>query len=342
MNVFMTTVGQERKSAALLSDDRGASRAYRAGWASIALAIPMALGILDATEMTLALTSAVPLLFCTVLLAAAHLRYRCSAPDVRLAMATGALAMLICAGMLAGIISNAGLRLRRPLIDDLLSTLDTRIGVDTAQLVLAFSGYARELQVLAFAYSSTLPLCFIVILCLAVRGQVERAWEAAGSFSVCIVGSSLFGAIYPAIGNFWHANLDATTVVGLPRGSGTFYLPAFVALYDGTDPVLDLTRLEGVVTFPSFHFVMALILGWAMRGNGLLSWVMIFWSATIAASTIPIGGHYVVDLLGGFALWIAVIASLHVSRPLTQAPLRLFAETRRLLETGARKDRVQK
>ncbi|MFN3551857.1 MAG: phosphatase PAP2 family protein, partial [Novosphingobium meiothermophilum] len=71
--------------------------------------------------------------------------------------------------------------------------------------------------------------------------------------------------------------------------------------------VFDLAKVEGIVTFPSFHMVMALMAPYALRGAGLASMVAFVWAALVTVSSIVIGGHYVVDLLGGAVTWVAAI-----------------------------------
>ncbi|MET0589353.1 MAG: phosphatase PAP2 family protein [Novosphingobium sp.] len=56
------------------------------------------------------------------------------------------------------------------------------------------------------------------------------------------------------------------------------------------------------VCFPSFHTAMALVIvqGFA---QSRLRWPAVIWGALTILSTIPMGGHYVTDLLGGMAVW---------------------------------------
>ena len=63
-----------------------------------------------------------------------------------------------------------------------------------------------------------------------------------------------------------------------------------------------MSHLEGVVTFPSFHAITALLIAHAWRG---LPGATLFkiWAALVIVSAVPIGGHYVIDLVVGAALW---------------------------------------
>lgn len=113
---------------------------------------------------------------------------------------------------------------------------------------------------------------------------------------------------YPAIGNIAHSGLGWLAGAGLPSGSGIYHLEAVTAYREGTGVLLDIRKLEGVVTFPSFHMIMALAVAYGFRTTRWLAWPMAGWCALVAVSTVPIGGHYVVDLIGGTALWCACLA----------------------------------
>lgn len=69
----------------------------------------------------------------------------------------------------------------------------------------------------------------------------------------------------------------------------------------------DPTRTTGVVTFPSFHALLALLAGWGlapMRGVGP---VAVLTAAGIVLATMATGWHYAADVLGGAAVCAAAI-----------------------------------
>jgi membrane-associated phospholipid phosphatase len=78
----------------------------------------------------------------------------------------------------------------------------------------------------------------------------------------------------------------------------------------GTWRTLNLTQLMGIVTFPSYHATLPVILAWAQRD--LPGWRVIapVWAGLTILATPLFGGHYGVDVLAGIALavvalWIA-------------------------------------
>lgn len=283
------------------------SHVCRLGWSATAAGAVLAACVLTASRMQIVPMSAVQLFSIVATLGCIHVVYGRYRPNIRIELASGALAMMIASALAAGIMSNAGLRLRHPLIDATLAQADAAMGIDTPAVVLAFVGHPVVTQLLDLCYLSAFPLAFLVAAICAVRGQTDRVWETSWSFSVCILVCSAVAALYPAIGNVPHAGLEGLAGHGLPAGSGTYHLQAFRSLYGGSDPQLDLRQLEGVVTFPSFHVIMGLIVAWALRGNGLTTAVAVVWCAAVAISTVPIGGHYVTDLIAGSILWAVCV-----------------------------------
>jgi hypothetical protein len=75
-----------------------------------------------------------------------------------------------------------------------------------------------------------------------------------------------------------------------------------------------LTRLSGIVAFPSFHCVSALLNAWAVWPVRRLRWPFALLNLTMIAATPMIGGHYLVDLVGGAVvalLTIPLVEGLH-------------------------------
>ena len=277
--------------------------AYRAAWLTLAAATPIAGATLLASGMRPVVGSFLPLVGLAAALAAVHLVYDRVRPDARIALGAGLFALLIGSGVLAALISHAGMRLALPLIDPALAAADAALGVDTPGLVRALAAPPGSGAVLGLAYAGAFPAVLLAAMLLAWRGREERAWELGFCFSACIVAASVVAVFLPALGSTVHHG--GGPVAGLPTGAGDYHLPTVAYFRDGADPSFDLARVNGVVTFPSFHMVMALLVPWALRGEGWPARAGAAWCALIAASTIAIGGHYVVDLIAGAGVWAA-------------------------------------
>lgn len=281
---------------------------YGLAWLAVLFGFVAALAVLHATGMVVEGSAMLPYALILVLLFAAHLVYTRFRPSPKLALSTGGLALMIASALLAGIVANAGMRLRFPLVDGQLAAMDLAMGIDTPALVRVVADHPFLAELMGLAYSSSSALPLVSAVWLGFRGEGKRTWELALGFGAGIVIAAATSVFFPALGNFSHAGLEGLAGTGLPAGSGVYHLHAVNAYRDGLDPLLDVRKLEGVVTFPSFHIIMATIVAYAFRDRGPLGWLVYLWCALVAVSTVPIGGHYVIDLLAGTLLWAACMA----------------------------------
>jgi membrane-associated phospholipid phosphatase len=75
-----------------------------------------------------------------------------------------------------------------------------------------------------------------------------------------------------------------------------------------TDRVnIDLFHLTGTVTFPSFHAAAATLVTYAARGVPFVAMPLFALNALMIVSTIPEGGHYLVDVIAGVLIAVACI-----------------------------------
>ena len=66
--------------------------------------------------------------------------------------------------------------------------------------------------------------------------------------------------------------------------------------------------MEGIITFPSYHAALAIVLGWALWQVAWLRWPGVVVNGLVVAATPIDGGHYFVDVFAG-----AVIAALAIA-----------------------------
>jgi membrane-associated phospholipid phosphatase len=84
------------------------------------------------------------------------------------------------------------------------------------------------------------------------------------------------------------------------------YVEDLVGLRHGSLPSLDMMLLKGVIAFPSFHAVLAILFTYAHRGSRVFVPVAVF-NGLMLLSIPSEGGHYLVDVLGGIAVGLLAI-----------------------------------
>jgi len=206
--------------------------------------------------------------------------------------------------MICGVIANAGLRLGAPLVDPRLAAADAALGFDSGEIIRAVAARPALTQLLAVLYNSSGVAVVALIGWALVRQSVAKAWELATTAIMAMQLVALASPAFPALGAMRHFALESLQGHGLPTGAGVYQWAAFEHFHRGGDNLLRLSDMGGVVAFPSFHTVLALLITQALAGT---RWWLpaTLWTAGIILAAIPMGGHYVIDLAAGFAVWLA-------------------------------------
>ena len=256
-----------------------------------------------ATDTSISLSSVLIVLCLVAVPISLHVIYTVLRPDPLIGPIAGSVAAVSWAGFVAGGTALAALRTHAPLVDASLAYADTILGVDTTAFVAWAAFHPWMGLLLDVAYLSTVPLLLVTLVFLGLTQRKTLMWELCSAF----VGSATFcafaSAVIPAIGAFAYYRIPSGILSLLPVGAGLFHLSIFEGYRSGMLDTVDVRNLGGVVCFPSFHSAMAFMIAFALRG---FSWLSVFssvWCGLILISTIPIGGHYFVDLLAGLIVW---------------------------------------
>ena len=194
---------------------------------------------------------------------------------------------------------------------------DRALGFDWLTLyrwIAAHSGLANVLQLL---YASVIVQGLIACLWLGVRGQVADMRNLFRLISLSSLFTCIAAVFFPALGPY---------KVFAIAGRGAF-LTDMQHLLSGRDLTFALSQLTGVISFPSFHTVMALAYAWSFRRAGAFGKAMVVLNIAMLFSIPFFGGHYLVDMFAGAATWlVALLMVTLLQRPAPRvAPLPVLA-----------------
>lgn len=220
---------------------------------------------------------------------------------------TGFLSMVAFTTFLS-ILTYAGTPLNAPLADDWLKACDAMLGFHLPSIV-EWMAHHRTLKLfLDLAYPSVM---FSTLFALVVLGLNEDEWRLQAfvlQFIIAGLITTVFYFLFPAVAPVGSFDYPIT-----PQQEG--FLEHFQALRSGELRVVSLSRVEGLVTFPSFHTCWALLLAWGFRHNRWLRGPMLVLNLAVAASTVTTGWHYGTDVLGGIAVAAASVLTTTYLRP---------------------------
>jgi hypothetical protein len=233
-------------------------------------------------------------------------------PDPRLAAALGSTAQIVAFSAVGAPLSYLAASLNFPLHDNWFEAADKALGLDWFGLLDWLKSHAFASFVLRQVYVSLMPQILVVVLALSLVGRFDALRVFVLAFVFAALATIAISALWPAQGVWLLHGLTDSDGVQLPVSASSW--PVFLGLRDGSFRLLMATGAEGIITFPSLHTALALILAAAMWPLPVLRWLGLGLNALMIVS-IPINGsHYFTDMLAGIVI---AVLSLYAARRLT-------------------------
>ena len=162
-----------------------------------------------------------------------------------------------------------------------------------------------------------------VVLCLAFSGRLLWLRVFTLAFICAVLISITVSAALPAAGAWPYYGLAATDPEILPAVSTSW--PVFHGLRDGTFRLLVAVGSEGIITFPSLHAALAVIVVAALWPVAVLRWVFLALNTAMLIATPIDGSHYFIDIMAGIAL---AAVSMMIARARQRTPACFLHRTR--------------
>jgi hypothetical protein len=271
-------------------------------WALVAGVAGVALAAAPIQGFRIAFASFVaPLVTCLLLLAATAFYARCRHDD-RLASALGSTAQLIAFAAVGAPLSYvaAALAGSLPLHDAALDAVDQALRLDWTEL-LDLMQRAPSLHALMRAmYLSLSVQMTAVVLLLGFTGRLAWLRVYVLAFMFAALTTIAISAIFPVEGVWLHYGFTGARGGILPVSHTSW--PVFLGLRDGSFRVLMAVGAEGIISFPSLHAALAVIIIAALWPIPIARWFGATANLFMLAATPIDGSHYFVDVFGGMAI----------------------------------------
>lgn len=245
-------------------------------------------------------------------------RYRLATQRLRYAEFAWALAWLTLLMFfipVAGVLSYLSVTVNAPLVDDSLVHFDRALGFDWPSVYHWVHSHGAVQRVLAFAYGSGIWQLFGIPAVLGLLGRDEDLSDFVLHLMLSSILLLLVSTPFPAASAFVHFNIAD------PNTAAT--VSDFNLLRNGTMRQFDLTRIQGLVSLPSFHTALAVFFAYSLRRNSLIFPFAVLLNVTMVVSTPTQGGHYLADVFGGLMLALVTIQMLKFAlgrRAVTRTP----------------------
>jgi membrane-associated phospholipid phosphatase len=189
--------------------------------------------------------------------------------------------------------------------DSLLARTDALLGVEVPDVLRLMDAAPFLAAVLRLAYGLLILLVMLAVMVPPMVGRMDKAKEYAVA---CLAAASFSLPVFALVQAVGPASVYGYPPSPLEEGvQQTFQILKSDAVY-----VLDLGDFDGLICFPSFHTALAVLAAVALWPVRYLRWPSTAVAVLIVLSTVPAGGHYVVDILGGLAVSAAALAVARV------------------------------
>lgn len=264
------------------------------------------------------------LIQCLLLLGAFFYRWRKAEKAVNLIMITF---WTILFGLLYQFPMFIACRSQVPMSDSLLASADRAMGIEVPQVLQAMAPYPQLNRSLTTCYNLLLGLTGVAIIVPPLSGKMRQAKEYvfAGVVSA-LIALPLFAA-FQALGPWVYYGYT-------PSIDQTKYMETFYRLKTDTIFVLDINYSDGLICFPSFHTVLAILAAkvlWSVPYVRLPAAVL---ASLIIVSTVTTGSHYLVDVIAGIGV---ALLSILAAKAYTRAETRRYHTSLSCTATDARR-----
>jgi len=180
--------------------------------------------------------------------------------------------------------------------DDELRAMDATLGFSWTTWAAWLSWHPVLHRILAVVYPLHLLEAAMAVLLLYLQSRRSGAsFVRAFAFAYIV---SLVGLIaVPALGN-------------IPEARS---VPVRLALQHGTYTTFDIVQSTGLISMPSFHAVISVLVPIASWPYRRVRWPVLTLNAVMLLATVSEGGHYLVDVLAGAG--VALAAARFASMP---------------------------
>ena len=279
-------------------------------WAAIAAVAAIDLVAPLVSNFFLEWRSFVPAALAALALAGGAWFYRHHRPDPRVASGLENTAQVISFAAVAAPLSYLAAAANLPLQDHMLDAADRALGLDWQALLGWMNASPGVYAVLRPIYFSLTLQMTAAVLSLAFTGRLLRLRVYVLSFILAALITIAISALLPAAGAWPYYGLTAADLPHLTPAVSTSW-PVFYGLRDGSFRALTAIGSEGIISFPSLHAALAVIVVLALWPIPILRWAILALNIAMLAATPIDGSHYFTDVFAGVGLAVLCFVASH-------------------------------
>jgi membrane-associated phospholipid phosphatase len=197
----------------------------------------------------------------------------------------------------------------RPLADSMLARADAMLGLSAPEVVQWVNRRPSMALVLRLAYFSLIPQTILAIVWLGFSGNRYNLDKFLVRFMLASLITVIGFYLWPAKGTY-----GAAYGLAVPPYCQQC-AEHLDALRSGARTLVTWRDTEGLITFPSFHTIWAVLLIAAFYGCRVVFWPVAVLNVVVVISTITTGMHYFADVIAGLVVTAIVLGAARTPAP---------------------------
>jgi hypothetical protein len=158
----------------------------------------------------------------------------------------------------------------------------------------------------------------VTFFVVQILGRHDRVSEYLALSFVAAIVAIVVGAAFPAVGAPTYLEAPKSLMEAFAPRTGAQWVQQLTDLRNGVS--VDIGQGGGLISFPSYHVALSMIVAWSLRGVRFAFPVGVIFAVGTVASAPIFGGHYFVDLIAGAVLVCVLVGAGGIRRTLAIAP----------------------
>jgi len=191
--------------------------------------------------------------------------------------------------------------------DASLHQWDRALGLDWLAYLQFVNAHPWLGTLYRLSYQSLIPQMVVLIVGLGFARKLRELRIVMMGAMLAGVVTVLISGLTPAVSNFPFHGVAPELYANLRPSAAFVHVSDLEGLRSGTLRSLWLNRMEGIITFPSYHAALATVFVWGFWRLPFARWPGVAVAALTILATPIDGGHYFVDVFAGIAIAAAAL-----------------------------------
>lgn len=200
----------------------------------------------------------------------------------------------------------------RPTIDRWVNGLDAALGFSWPDAVAFGAAHPLLNEIMRFAYLSTLPQIALLVVLLGLTRRLADLHGLLVTITIAALFTVCFWGLFPTTGPSAIYVLPQDVLANAQPLLGPEYGAYVTSAITYGVSYLSPDDFRGLIAFPSFHTVLACAAVYYARNMRWLFPAFVMVNLAILPAVVVHGGHYLVDIPAGIAVFLLSLAGARI------------------------------